>query len=153
MDTCMTLALFHNGKLDQTETINLLALTLQESDELDLRYGLKSLDDGILPLSRDIKIILRKLGIVQQKLVRLDEKTAKIQKKLQKFRDTPVTRQAMSRFLNRDASQQETLAILIGASKNPTVKSFVSNAYKAGNLDENTTFLFKKLRVLPIVKA
>ena len=59
----------------------------------------------------------------------------------------------MSRFFDKNASQQETLAILIGALQDSTVKSFVLNANKSGNLDKNTTILFKKLGVLPVINA
>ncbi len=146
MDTDMTLALFHDGKLTQVETVDLLALALQ-SDELDLRYGLSSLDESSLPVCREIKIILRKLGIVPQKLVKLDAK------KIVDFHEYSITEQTMSRFFDKNASQQETLAILIGASQDSTVKSCVLNANKSGNLDKNTTILFKKLGVLPAINA
>ena len=142
----MTLALFHDAKLTQVETVNLLALALQ-SDEMDLRYGLSWLDESIIPVSREIKIILRKLGIVQQKLVKLDAK------KVVESQVCSITEQTMSRFLDKNASQQETLAILIGATQDSTVKSFVLNANKSGNLDKNTTILFKKLGVLPVINA
>ena len=146
MDIEMTLALFHDAKLTQVETVNLLALALQ-SDEMDLQYGLSLLDESIIPVSREIKIILRKLGIVQRKLVKLDAK------KVVESQGCSITEQTMSRFLDKNASQQETLAILIGATQDSTVKSFVLNANKSGNLDKNTTILFKKLGVLPVINA
>lgn len=142
----MTLALFKEGRLTQTETINLLALVLQKSDELDLRYGLEELDDE--PVSRSIKVILRKLGIVSRKLVKLGE-PAKMQRKLQ---DSP-TEQAISRFLSKEASQQETISVLIGATQDYAIKSCIKEADKNGKLNENTIFLLKKLGVLPIINV
>jgi hypothetical protein len=152
MDACTTLILFHEGKLSQLKTINLLALVLQKRDELDLRYGLEDLDS--MPSSRDIRmirIILRKLGIIPRRLAKLDEEAAKIQKERNSKMDTPITEQALSKFLNKEASQRETLSILIGATQDSAVKSRIKEADKSGNLDENTRFLFKRLGVLPII--
>lgn len=149
MDACTTLTLFHEGKLSQLKTINLLALVLQKSDELDLRYGLEDLDSA--PLSRDIRIILRKLGIIPRRLAKLNKKAAKMQKERSSEMNRPVTEQAISRFLNKEASQQETLAILISATQDSAIKSCIKEADKSGKLNENTRFLFKRLGVLPII--
>lgn len=161
----MQLALFHSGSLTQSETINLLTLAVyanepnQEElgldefvDAQDIRDSLRMMENGVLPFNKDVKTILRRLGIVPRKLVRIDQESAKKQKNLQKCYQKCRIR-SMSRFLNRDASQQETIAILISAPQDSTLKSLVLDADKNGNLDKNTRFLFQKLGVLPRISA
>ncbi len=154
MDTDMRIALFAEGKLTQVETVDLL-VTASDPAELDLRYGLESFIDfesiWHFRVDKDIKTILRKLGIVvrEQKLVKISRESAKRRKKLRDKKYALIAEQSFSKFISKEASQKETLAILIGATQNSTVKSAVMDAVQNGNLDEDTKFLFRSLGVLP----
>jgi hypothetical protein len=153
MDIPTRITLFVEGKLTQVETIDLL-VTASNPAELDLRYGLMDLENRWWRkrVDKDIKTILRKLGIAEQeqRLVRISRESARRRKNLRDKKYTLIVEQSFSKFLSKEASQKETLAILIGATQNSTVKSSVMDAFQKGNLDGDTKFLFRSLGVLPV---